>query len=224
MLVDIHSHKKDCRAPEIRISNLEPDENIPIKQENRGELFFSTGIHPWRADEFDRLKAFFERKLAFESLIMVGEIGLDKVCKVPLEMQLDVLNYQAGIADDLSMPVVIHVVKAMSELLKVRKRYGNIPLWIIHGFRGGKVEAEQYLSKGFSLSYGKYHNIHGLLACPIDRMFLETDDSDSDIEDIYSLIADERSIGVENLEKSIEANFRREFNNIQKNRKRPFSL
>lgn len=51
-------------------------------------------------------------------------------------------------------PLVIHLVKAVDELLKVKRDLRPSNPWIIHGFRGKAALAEEYLKHGFYLSFG----------------------------------------------------------------------
>lgn len=152
-------------------------------------VYFSVGIHPWKAASaearslLDDSGAFTQASLeAFRSLlqhprvVLMGEIGLDKLCDAPYEQQLILFQQQLRLAAALRKPVILHVVKAMDDVLALHKRFASdIPVWIIHGFRGNAQQAQQYLRHGFHLSFGPHHQAAALNACPPDRRFFETD-------------------------------------------------
>ena len=61
---------------------------------------------------------------------------------------------------------------------------------IFHGFRGKPEQAKQLLQKGFDLSFGEKFNVDSLtLAWKAGRMWLETDESECSIEQIYQQAA-----------------------------------
>ena len=64
-------------------------------------------------------------------------------------------EYQARLSVELGKPLVIHLVKAMSELLKLKQQIKPANPWIIHGFRGKPALAEECLRHGFYLSFGE---------------------------------------------------------------------
>ena len=152
-------------------------------------VYFSVGIHPWKAASvearslLDDSGAFTQASFeAFRSLlqhprvVLMGEIGLDKLCDAPYEQQLILFQQQLRLAAALRKPVILHVVKAMDDVLALHKRFASdIPVWIIHGFRGNAQQAQQYLRHGFHLSFGPHHQAAALNACPPDRRFFETD-------------------------------------------------
>ena len=135
-------------------------------------VYFSIGIHPWKAASpeaqqlLDESGAFthtavesFRSLLQHPRVVLMGEIGLDKLCDAPYESQLALFEQQLSIAAELKMPVILHVVKSMDDVLALYKRYASaIPTWIIHGFRGNAQQAQQYLRHGFHLSFGPHHH------------------------------------------------------------------
>ena len=59
------------------------------------------------------------------------------------------------LAEEVGKPLVIHLVKAVDELLKVKRDLRPSNPWIIHGFRGKAALAEEYLKHGFYLHSGR---------------------------------------------------------------------
>jgi len=212
MLIDIHSHLNEKPLNCIRIFNFEPEKSQFGNNHDSiidGMSRFSVGVHPWHASEWTEnevsgLKSLFENF----KVLFIGEIGLDRNCRVSLTKQKEVLTAQLAFADSLKKPVILHIVKEMEMMLGIKKFYPNIPALIIHGFRGGRKEAEQYLSKGFHLSFGAKFRTDGLLACPDNSMFVETDESDKSVFEIFSRIAEAKKMEAGQLEIIIERNFR----------------
>lgn len=210
-MIDIHSHKVHSERLYKQIVALEasslPDLQSCASSQNE-TVFLSAGVHPWKALLWNLNLASALETLFFDSrVLLIGEIGLDKVSSVPFDVQQRVFDAQLEMAEAAKKPVLLHVVQAMAEMLEAKKKYRAIPSWIIHGFRGGKQESEQYTRKDFYLSFGMKFNREGLLACPHNRLFLETDDSDQDIKSLYEQVAQVLKCSVEELEKQIDANF-----------------
>lgn len=165
-------------------------------------VYFSLGIHPWKAKEIDfsasiqlsaaealpekashslsqNLQESLRHMLQHPRVVLMGEIGLDKVCDAPYDKQLKLFEQQLMLAAELNKPVILHVVKAIDDVLALHKRFSSsIPAWIVHGFRGNAQQAQQYLRHGFHLSFGLRHNADALRICPPDRRFFETDDAE----------------------------------------------
>jgi TatD DNase family protein len=219
MLIDIHSHLNTKPESGIRIFNFEPEPSWAFNDlfpDNRDFLWLSAGIHPWHASEWNEndikglLKVF-----DVPQVLMVGEIGMDKKCSVPLSKQIEVFLAQAELADYLRKPVILHLVKAMQEIVEIKKKYINVPAWIVHGFRGGDKEAQQYIENGFYLSFGSRYRSDGLIACGDKDIFIETDESNESLNDIYMRIAEARNTDVKSLEDIVEDNFRKIFHEIK---------
>ena len=58
------------------------------------------------------------------------------MAKAPMELQLAVFKEQVKLSEKLGLPLIIHCVKAMDELLAVKKEFRPQQAWIWHGFRG----------------------------------------------------------------------------------------
>jgi TatD DNase family protein len=211
MKIDIHSHYLTAKHDQKQILVIDAQSLADLHKMflSYGKNFFlSFGIHPWSALNWNLTDISILRNFFLDPrVLMVGEIGLDRVSLVPFSKQLLTFNSQLELAEQVGKPVLLHVVRAMAEILEAKKNYKSVPAWIIHGFRGGKQEAEQYLNKGFYLSFGLRFNKEGLLACPMDRLFMETDDSGVDISLVYKQVIEILQCSAENLEKQVETNF-----------------
>jgi len=212
MQIDIHSHRLYVKTGQIQFLALDP--LCPSDFKNLSDLYqrgisLSVGVHPWKTINWAMVhKDELQQILSDPRISMIGEIGLDKVCPVPFREQQQAYEAQLEMADLLRKPVLLHVVHTMAEIIKSPKIHLNVPAWIIHGFRGGRQEAQQYIAKGFYISFGMNYKPESLTACPLDRIFLETDDSGGNVNDLYIQVATLLKCPVEQLENQIEMNFR----------------
>lgn len=145
------------------------------------------------------------------SVVAIGEAGLDKQAEKPIGEQVRVFSEQAKLAAEMGKPLVIHCVKAWDELLAVRKDFSSSDIWVIHGFRGNRQLAEQLIRKGLRLSFGEKFNPEALRVAWPDYLFLETDESDKQIEEIYRLAADSLDISIDLLALTLRRNVKEVF-------------
>jgi TatD DNase family protein len=195
----------------IAIYNLSPAEALT----DQSERLFSAGLHPWYigVDWEEQLRILGE--IAGKKRVMlIGEAGLDKLCKTDFALQQTVFLRQIELAEEVQKPLIIHCVKAWPELIAIRKKVLPSVPWIIHGFRGKPELARQLLELDFYLSYGEKFNAESVRITPLDRLCTETDESRLSIEEICFRIAEVKGISVEELiEKAncLVANKEREF-------------
>lgn len=208
--IDIHTHTVIPKTQENRISFY----NRIVGQETLGDLshieLFSVGIHPWfiYSDKSnDQLLEQLWEKAKQPEVWMIGEAGLDKLHETPLERQLYLFEQQALLAEELHKPLIIHCVKAWSELLALRKKIRPLSPWLIHGFRGKRELAEQLLKENIYLSFGEQFQSAALQIAWPTHFFLETDESKLDIQEIYKKAVAALSVPTEMLMEQIEQNF-----------------
>lgn len=210
MMTDIHSHDPRVKLGQNKFLSLQlhPDlEFEDLLNAPPSAIQVSAGIHPWHASEWNaENSAQLTSILLHPRVLLIGEIGLDNVCEVPFEQQLLVFETQLKLAETATKPVLIHNVGHQKELLALKKKFRSIPAWILHGFRGKAQAAEQYVRNGFFLSFGPKYQVEALRACPLDRLFIETDDSNTDLQLLYQKVAEDFRITVEILESSITQN------------------
>lgn len=140
------------------------------------------------------------------SVLFIGEIGIDKRCGVPYAIQKNAYYAQLEVANKLRKPVLIHMVRSMDDIAASKKQYPAIPAWVIHGFRGKPSEALRMVKLGFYLSFGPRFNAQSIAYCPTNSLFLETDDSGTDIKEMYQGVSSLKGISVLDLEQRIMDN------------------
>lgn len=150
------------------------------------------GIHPWRADE-----AFVSPDLA--DRIAIGECGLDGLRGPSMEVQEKVFLKQIALSEQHEKPLVIHCVKAIDRLLRLRREQHPAMPWMFHGFRGKPQQLRSLLDAGFFVSFGFRFNEESLRLCPLERLMLETDEGERPIAELYNNVAEVRGIDVSSL-------------------------
>lgn len=202
-LTDIHTHSDHSDRLYVKNIRLGADE-LPA-----AEGLFSLGIHPWDAA---LLHPVLEKHLATMQKAdcqLVGEIGLDKVCGVDWGLQMEVFETQAAAS---TRPIVIHSVRAHSEVLKVLKQHTAQPA-IFHSFVGSPEQTAEIIGQGHYLSFGfsslrSAKTLRALQICPAERLLLESDTSSTPIAELYAEVAVIRGVRVEELIETIYTNFK----------------
>ena len=188
---DFHHHK---RHNSYGIYNLQSGEILP-------EKYFSIGIHPKDIDEnWQKNFEILKKQSSQKNCVAIGECGLDSLVSVGENLQKEIFGAQILWANEIQKPVIIHCVKRFQELIPFQK-IAKIPL-IIHGFNKKKSVADEMLKHGFYLSFGKsvLHNLSLQIIIrdfPIEKMFLETDNKDFDIAELYQKVAEIKEISLE---------------------------
>lgn len=192
-------------------------EKTRIPEEGQ-EIFYSVGVHPMRLYEpGDDVFAGIGHTVRLEKVIAIGECGLDRRSPVCMEKQEQVLEVQVGWAEELCKPLIIHCVRAYSELIAVRKRKGAVIPWIIHGYNNNERILRQLLDHGFYISAGAAlldprSNASRLLRMiPPETLFLETDDKEVTIRVVYERAAGILEMDVEMLRERIWRNYNKVF-------------
>lgn len=172
-MIDIHTHQPNPDS--VYNLSLEeiytacyPDLNQPL----------SVGLHPWWVT-LDWEKDFkqVERWAQSAQVRWIGETGLDKLKGPSLSLQKEAFLSHIRLSENTGKPILIHCVKAIDEILQIKKETKPKQLWIIHGFRGKPQQMQQLLKAGFHISFGPHFNRESLLSCPPEFRHLETDDS-----------------------------------------------
>ena len=167
----------------------------------RADRKISVGIHPWYINanwqsEYASIAGF-----AGESnVVAIGECGLDMLkSPVPIELQEVILKAHILLAEEVQKPLILHCVRAYDRLIALRKEMKLQQAWILHGFRGKPQQAEQLIKAGFHISLGEKFNPDSARFIPTDRLFIESDESNAAIADIYAAVACAKGADIEAL-------------------------
>lgn len=202
-LLDFHTHLHNierCRGDStvIAVRSLMPGE----EPDDRSD-YFTVGIHPMEPDHtVEELEQLAQR--VGSQLIGIGECGWDGRSPLSMERQTELVRAQIRLADRLGLPIIYHVVGGWHLLLSERKAHPE-GIWIVHGFRGKPALLRQLEEADIRVSlHPKYH----WEAVPTLPFFLETDDSDTPLSEVYERAARTQSISKEELSERLLAQLR----------------
>jgi TatD DNase family protein len=194
------------------------------------------GLHPMFMDEhksqhLDNLKHWIEK----EKPIAIGEIGLDYFIDEAngtdgtqnRQSQLGLFISQLEIANEFSLPVIIHARKSQDIVLKQLRQFPNL-IGSIHSFSGSEQQAKQLIDLGFYLGFGgpitytRATRLRKLVSTlPLESLLLETDSPDQPdalhfkqrnepayLINVAQVVAELRDIEVEEVARSTTKNAR----------------
>lgn len=202
-LLDFHTHlhnieryRGDSTVIAVRslMAGEEPDDRSD---------YFTVGIHPMEPDHtVEKLEQLAQR--VGSQLIGIGECGWDRRSSWSMEEQTALVRRHILLADQLCCPLVLHVVGGWHLLLRERRAHPE-GIWVVHGFRGKPALLRQLEEADIRVSlHPKYH----WEAVPTLPFFLETDDSDTPLSEVYERAARTQSISKEELSERLLAQLR----------------
>ncbi len=211
IFVNIHGHRKANNIQEWVLRSLMASQYPPDDIEYG---YYSVGFHPYNVGKFDEQDTLNKVRLSTENphVIAIGEIGLDKSIETPLEVQKRIFEKQVGIAEFADLPVILHVVRAFNEMIEFMKVHNPSVPMIIHGYNGNKEMATDLVRAGFLISFGEaiagdHSKVReAFQAVPIEKIFLETDESEMDIREVYSAAAELKKVSLDQLRLQIVEN------------------
>ena len=153
------------------------------------------GVHPWRVatateswtTEIAELTHFLNQPPVTPRAL--GETGLDygkKLDQSSHKRQRAAFRQQLQLAKDHSLPVILHIVRAHNDAIRILKEEG-VPEsgGLVHSFSGNDIQAQQYLELNLHISFsGSVANPRSTRIrkaasmVPIDRLLVETDAPD----------------------------------------------
>lgn len=205
---DIHTHHIPLHPSQAIVST----DVLSLPIDGR-VVHASIGIHPWalREEHADTQWKALQSSIESTRIVAIGEAGLDKLKGPSIELQTAIFQQEIALAEAQSLPMVIHCVRAFNELIQIKKESKPKQPWIIHGFRGKPSIVRELLKHGCWLSFGSLFQEESVRITPLDRLFIETDESEESITDIYRRIAQTRGISPHELTEAIKKNVREVF-------------
>ena len=150
------------------------------------EIYFTLGIHPHEAKEMDESVS---EKIYLNAnnnkFIGIGETGLDFYYNhSDKSAQIVSFEKQIEIAQDLSLPIVVHMRDAEDDTLKIIKKQLKKKKFcgVIHCFTGTQKFADEMIELGFYISasgiitFKKSDELRQVFkSIPLTRLLIETD-------------------------------------------------
>lgn len=146
------------------------------------QIYASAGIHPsdcmsLPADYIDILRNMSNHP----KVVAVGEIGLDyHYDGYDRNIQTDCFINQIKLAQELSLPIIVHSREATQDTMEILNRYK--PKGVVHCFSGSVETAREIINLGMMISFTGVltfkNSKKAVEACkeiPIERLMLETD-------------------------------------------------
>jgi TatD DNase family protein len=209
MLVDSHCHLTDDRFAEDRSEVLrragkagvekilaiasdrqDAQRIVELLDQDFGDaeagpaLWGTAGVHPHEAEgaEAGDLDAIGELARTHPRIVAVGETGLDFFYDhSPREKQERLFRDHLALAEELSLPIVVHSRSADSLTAQILKEWGPRVEGVLHCFTGGVELLETAVEVGWMVSFTgiitfkKYDGQALVRGVPRDRLMVETD-------------------------------------------------
>ncbi len=227
--VDIFSLQLECGMdigcePEDIVRRLPIIEKFP-------SIVYSVAAGPWCADDERSAKELVDALVDYNRTScpsFIGEIGLDYYWKYgTVEKQRELFTRQMELADDMGLPVALHIRDAEEDSIQIIKEHTPSKGGILHCFSGGWKLAECALERNYMISFAgnvtyKANKALQEIAAktPEDRILLETDspylapvpfrgkiNTPHLIEHTYAFVSSLRGITVERLKDVVKNNF-----------------
>ncbi len=212
MYINLHTHRKPQLQDEICVRNAYTCKPEVLENLN---YYTSAGIHPWyindqRHSNYDNLL----EALKLPDVISIGECGIDRNRGPALSTQMLYLEQQLTLAEKMEKPVILHIVRAYTDLVPFTKKYKFTG--IVHGFNGNFYEAQTLVKHGIRISIGHRMLWERRFApilkwIPTDFLYLETDNFPINIKTCYEYAMLVRGEEFFQLQRNIVRNFERDF-------------
>lgn len=196
----IHNHIIDY--PDKNVLDIGTDE-----KEAADVPLFSTGIHPKLIDNtFDQKFLIVKHLASLPNCAAIGECGIDVFSSAEVSKQKETFIQHLHLAQQYSKPVIIHCVRAYSEIISaLNATHFSLPV-VMHSYNGNLQTTEQLLRREniyFSFSdkilVPNTSAQKSLEIIPLNRLLIETDNSSSPLDPIITLIATIKRVGEEEV-------------------------
>lgn len=165
-------------------------ERMDVIAQKHAGVFPAFGIHPMHADLADDYAMSRLTEIAAGG-IAIGEIGLDPLYSVPLEVQERAFREQLRLAVSLGLPVLVHCRRAFQRMLQIlREEHAHQVRGIMHAFSGSVEMAREFIRLGFLISLSgtvtwdnAVRPVRLAQQLPLESIVLETDAPDLSPQD-----------------------------------------
>lgn len=209
--IDAHTHNYKPARDIISIENIHDHfQDVPTDHP------VSAGLHPWYLDNAGNEMNVLISLAQQPNVVAIGECGLDKLVKTDWNTQVKFFEQQLKIATDFHKPVIIHCVRAFTEILFLLKGI-KVPV-VFHGIHNKLSILQPVIAQGYYLSFGKALLNPGesimqtLKAVPAEQLLLETDGTGVSIKEIYKSAAEIRNITENEIALQLQKNYDSVFN------------
>ena len=163
-------------------TNIDDSKKSLSIAESNDNIFAAAGVHPHDAKDVEEgyINSLYEL-MEYESMIAVGEIGLDYFRNISdPKIQKNIFRQQMEVAQDLNRPVIIHNRDSDTDMIKIIKDYPDV-IGVSHCFSSTIETANSFLEMGYYISFSgniTFNNSHlpeVIKQIPLNRILVETD-------------------------------------------------
>jgi TatD DNase family protein len=134
------------------LSSLELAEKYP------GMVYPALGIHPWnlnvlKENELEAVVNLIRERHFQKSVVAIGEIGLDSKYETVWDKQLMVFDKMLHLAEELSLPVIIHSRGTTAQIVEMLPSY-NIKRVLLHWFSHPLSALSKAVDRGYFITDG----------------------------------------------------------------------
>lgn len=146
-------------------------------------IWAAVGSHPDDADHVDEARIARYRALCQNPRVRaIGEIGLDYHYEdIPREIQKNAFRMQLALAQELSMPVVVHEREAHEDGMRIIDEFPEVK-GVFHCYSGSLEMAKELVKRGWYIGFTgvvTFKNARKAVEVaekiPLDRILIETD-------------------------------------------------
>ena len=143
--------------------------------------YWSAGLHPHQANEFEMLKQSLDT--LFIEADLIGETGLDYYRNLSSkEDQINSFLYHLEVGEKLSKPVIVHCRDSFSDIYKILSERESNNKIILHSWTGGNkwtkkfAELDVYFSISGIVTYDTAQDLQlAVNNIPLKKILIETD-------------------------------------------------
>jgi TatD DNase family protein len=210
VFIDVHTHQKKIYPySNIQVINIEVNKN----EKPAHEGLISVGWHPWDADKssVNDIQSKLENAVQWSGVVALGECGIDRASKVDIGIQKAVFELHMVLSFSEKLPLVVHCVRAYSDLFEVLKKHRFDGKIIFHAYHANETITKQLLNYDSYFSFGQQlylENIGKIFEkIPSNRIFIETDVSEIKLFELYQKAAEIKAIDLLEFQQQVKNNF-----------------
>lgn len=203
MIIDSHAHLNDDRLKDDAKAIVErfeengiecciiagfdyPSSYLAVEQATKYNQYAIIGVHPHDSETYtDSIAAKLKELAKSPRVVAIGEIGLDYYYDdgAPKEAQIDAFKRQIILADELNLPLVLHVRDSYADtlsILKEHKQYLNNGI-LLHCYSSSAEMLHEfnkfdcYYALGGAITFKNAKKEAVIKAIPSGRLLVETD-------------------------------------------------
>ena len=227
MYIDNHTHiagNIEKKAEILQVYALDPARlmmtDTLVSEIVQAGQHFTLGLHPQSIHDMniDDFRMMIQANA--DSLLAIGECGLDTFVSNDMQDQIDAFKQQAYLAKEYEKPLVIHCVRSHDQIIRLHQEIKPNKAWIMHGFNRNPHIADSLIKQGFVLSFGKelLNDQHPLIPYISELrdipFLLETDGKDIHIEHLYKRCSQLLNIDISTLKQQIATHFKQIYGTI----------